>query len=84
MPGSVVSTRSSFCAARSVPSANATMPAWMLRPMPTPPPWWMLTQVAPLEVLTNAFSNGQSAIASDPSIIDSVSRYGEATEPESR
>ena len=31
-----------------------------------------------------AFRSGQSAIASDPSSIDSVSRYGEATEPESR
>ena len=24
-----------------VPSARATMPAWIERPMPTPPPWWM-------------------------------------------
>ena len=52
--------------------------------MPTPPPWWMLTHVAPLEVLTSALSSGQSAIASLPSAIASVSRYGEATEPESR
>jgi hypothetical protein len=44
----------------------------------------MLTQVAPLAVLSSAFNNGQSAIASLPSIIASVSRYGEATEPESR
>ena len=35
-------------------------------------------------VLTSAFSSGQSAIASEPSAIASVSRYGEATEPESR
>ncbi len=34
MPGSVVSTRSSLAAARSVPSATATMPAWIDRPMP--------------------------------------------------
>ena len=60
------------------------MPAWIERPMPTPPPWWMLTHVAPHDVLTSAFSNGQSAIASDPSIIASVSRYGDATDPESR
>ena len=47
MPGSLVRRRSSFCAARSVPSATETWPAWMERPMPTPPPWWMETQVAP-------------------------------------
>ena len=52
--------------------------------MPTPPPWWMLTHDAPAEVLTSALSSGQSAIASDSSAIPSVSRYGEATEPESR
>src|ERR1700689_4372925 len=56
----------------------------MERPIPTPPPGWMDTQEAPDAVLTSAFSSGQSAIASDPSAIDSVSRYGEATEPESR
>ena len=32
------------------------MPAWIDRPIPTPPPWWMLTHVAPLLVLTSAFS----------------------------
>ena len=52
--------------------------------MPTPPPWCTLTQEAPDEVLTRAFSSGQSAIASEPSAIASVSRYGEATEPQSR
>ena len=52
--------------------------------MPTPPPWWMDTQEAPLAVLTSALSSGQSAIASEPSRIASVSRYGEATEPQSR
>jgi hypothetical protein len=60
--------------ASSVPSATQTWPAWMERPMPTPPPWWMDTQVAPDAVLTSAFSSGQSAIASDPSAIASVSR----------
>jgi hypothetical protein len=35
-------------------------------------------------VLTSALSSGQSAIASEPSRIASVSRYGEATEPQSR
>jgi hypothetical protein len=74
MPGSLSNTRESFSAARSVPSARHTMPAWIERPMPTPPPWWMLTHVAPLEVFTSAFSSGQSAIASLPSSIDSVSR----------
>jgi hypothetical protein len=34
----------------------------------------MLTHDAPLAVLTSALSNGQSAIASEPSAIDSVSR----------
>ena len=74
MPGSVVSTRSSFAAASSVPSATQTMPAWIEWPMPTPPPWWIDTQVAPEAVLTSAFSSGQSAIASEPSFIASVSR----------
>jgi hypothetical protein len=74
IPGSLVSTRSSFCAASSVPSATQTWPAWIDRPMPTPPPWWIDTQVAPDEVLTSAFSSGQSAIASEPSAIASVSR----------
>src|ERR1700689_4708581 len=44
----------------------------------------METQVAPEDVFTSALSSGQSAIASEPSAIASVSRYGEATEPESR
>ena len=35
-------------------------------------------------MLSSAFSTGQSAIASEPSRIDSVSRFGDATEPESR
>ena len=74
MPGSAVSTRSSFSAARSVPSATHTIPAWIERPMPTPPPWWIDTHDAPDEVFTNAFSSGQSAIASDSSAIPSVSR----------
>ena len=60
------------------------MPAWIELPIPTPPPWWTLTQVAPAATLTSAFRIGQSAIASDPSRIASVSRYGEATEPASR
>ena len=44
----------------------------------------LLTQVAPAAVLTSAFRMGQSAIASEPSRIASVSRYGDATEPASR
>ena len=52
--------------------------------MPTPPPWWIETHDAPLAVLSSAFSSGQSAIASEPSAIASVSRYGDATEPASR
>src|SRR5216683_6003064 len=53
--GSLVSTRSSFCAASSVPSATQTWPAWIDRPMPTPPPWWTLTHDAPDAALTSAF-----------------------------
>src|ERR1035438_7253999 len=56
----------------------------MLRPMPTPPPLWMLTQLAPAAVFTRALSSGQSAMASEPSRMPSVSRNGEATEPVSR
>ena len=52
--------------------------------MPTPPPWWIETQVAPEAVFTKALSSAQSAIASEPSSIASVSRYGEATDPASR
>ena len=52
--------------------------------MPTPPPWWSDTQVAPLAVLSKALSSGQSLIASLPSFMLSVSRLGEATLPLSR
>lgn len=57
-----------------VPSATETWPAWMERPMPTPPPWWMETQEAPEATFTMAFRSGQSAIASEPSSMASVSR----------
>ncbi len=52
--------------------------------MPTPPPWWSETQLAPQAVLSSAFSSGQSAIASEPSRMPSVSRFGDATDPQSR
>ena len=52
--------------------------------MPTPPPWWIDTQVAPVAVFSRALSSGQSDTASEPSCIASVSRLGLATEPESR
>ena len=42
------------------------------------------TQVAPEAVFSSAFSSGQSETASDPSFMDSVSRLGLATDPESR
>src|SRR5690349_13583778 len=42
--------------------------------MPTPPPWWNDTQVAPPAVERRAFSSGQSETASEPSFIASVSR----------
>ena len=50
--------------------------------MPTPPPWWNDTQVAPLAQLRSALSSGQSDTASEPSRIPSVSRLGLATLPE--
>ncbi len=52
--------------------------------MPTPPPWWNETHDAPFTAFTSAFRIGQSATASVPSFIASVSRFGEATEPQSR
>ena len=69
-----MSTRSRRSAISSVPSATTTIPAWMALPMPTPPPWWIDTQVAPEAVFTRALSSGQSAIASEPSAMPSVSR----------
>ncbi len=42
------------------------------------------TQLAPEAVLRRPFRSGQSAIASEPSCIPSVSLFGEATEPQSR
>src|SRR5205809_966797 len=47
VPGSAVRTRSRRPSASALPSATTTMPAWIELPMPTPPPWWTLTQVAP-------------------------------------
>ena len=64
--------------------ATTTMPACCEKPMPTPPPWWNDTQVAPEAQLSSALSSGQSDTASEPSFIASVSRLGLATEPESR
>ena len=61
-----------------------TSPAWIELPMPTPPPWCTDTHDAPDDVESSAFSIGQSAIASEPSRMASVSRNGEATEPVSR
>src|SRR5437660_1738044 len=84
MPGSLVSTRSSRRPAAADPSATLTCPACSELPIPTPPPWWNDTQPAPDAVLSNALRSGQSAIASDPSRIASVSRKGDATEPVSR
>ena len=40
--------------------------------------------VAPFTAFTSAFRIGQSATASEPSFIASVSRFGDATEPQSR
>jgi len=44
----------------------------------------MLTHVAPPTALISALSSGQSAMASEPSNMPSVSRLGLATEPLSR
>ncbi len=84
MPGSASSVRRIRSPASSVPSATHTCPACSDSPMPTPPPWWNDTHDAPVATLTMAFSSGQSATASEPSRIASVSRCGEATEPASR
>ena len=43
-----------------------------------------LTHVAPQAVFTIAFKSGQSDTASEPSFIASVSRLGEATDPQSK
>ena len=48
------------------------------------PPWWNETQVAPDAMLTMQFRSGQSATASVPSFMPSVSRLGDATDPQSR
>ena len=84
MPGSLVSTRSRRQAPSAVPSATTTTPAWIDLPIPTPPPWCTDTHDAPDAVFTSALRIGQSAIASDPSRMPSVSRSGEATLPASR
>ena len=84
MPGSASSVRRIRSPASGVPSATHTCPACSDLPMPTPPPWWNETQLAPVAVLTSALRIGQSATASVPSRIASVSRSGEATEPASR
>ena len=56
------------------------MPLWMLRPTPTPPPLPTATQLAPWAAFSSAHRIGQSATASLPSSMSSVSREGEATE----
>jgi len=71
-------------AADSVPSATMTWPACWLNPMPTPPPWWKETHEAPDAVLTAKLRSAQSETASVPSFMPSVSRLGEATDPQSR
>ena len=56
-------------AASSEPSAITVIAEWMLRPIPTPPPLPIATQLAPCAALSIADSTGQSAIASEPSRI---------------
>ena len=79
-PGRSRTTRRILRSARSLPSATTVSALWMLRPMPTPPPLPTATQVAPCAALSSAPRIGQSAIASLPSRIASVSRDGDATE----
>ncbi len=84
VPGSFTRTRAIFSAASSVPSATTTWPAWMERPMPTPPPWWIETQVAPDAVLSRAFQqrpvgDGVGAVRHRLGLA-----VGDATDPESR
>ena len=74
VPGSLVRTSSTRRAASSEPSATTTTPAWIERPIPTPPPWWTLTHEAPEATFSRAFRIGQSAMASEPSAMASVSR----------
>ena len=84
MPGSLVRTRSNRRAAAGVPSATITCPACRELPIPTPPPLWNETHEAPEAVFSSALRIAQSAIASEPSRIASVSRNGDATDPVSR
>ena len=84
MPGSVVSTRSRrarprACRRRRRPCRRAASSRCRRRRR-----GGRDTQVAPAAVLSSALRIGQSAIASEPSRIASVSRLGEATEPASR
>src|SRR5690606_37014593 len=74
VPGSLVRTSSRRRSAWAVPSATTWAPAWMELPIPTPPPWWTATQAAPEAVFRRALRIGQSATASEPSAIASVSR----------
>src|SRR6185369_4973496 len=77
--GSLCSTRAMRASASRVPSQTITTPACCENPMPTPPPWWNETHVAPPAQLSRRFSNGQSDTASEPSRMASVSRLGLAT-----
>src|SRR5712691_10031654 len=62
VPGSVVRTRRSFSRLRGVPSATATIPAWIELPMPTPPPW--CTDLAPRHKIVDALAElGPLAVA---------------------
>ena len=63
----------SLASASGVPSASTASPAWMEYPIPTPPPWCTDTQDAPETAFRRAFRMGQSAMASEPSFIPSVS-----------
>src|SRR6266851_4012941 len=81
LAGSLVRTRSSRRAAAALPSQTTTMPECCEKPMPVPPPLCIETQVAPEATLSMPLRSGQSATASEPSFIASVSRLGLATEP---
>src|SRR3954462_3722973 len=78
MPGSASSMRRIRSPASGVPSATITWPACSDLPMPTPPPWWNETQLAPVAVLTSALRIGQAATASVPS---GIARVGPVAHP---
>ena len=65
-------------------AAQGVMPDGLAFDVPGQDPAPAALDVPPDAQFNSAFSSGQSATASEPSFIASVSRLGEATEPESK